>query len=203
MRSEPVWFCVSQRCSLYLTPSPMHFKSAGATAWDEEDGDLSSNILSCAPDSCMAFNCPGHESFRKGLSGCGINTVNGEVGSVLSLTFSVSDFSYPPATTTVQRLITVISPCKYGEIYCPELAQPAHPSGEHACGSTDCVSRAAILALLPVEPTIVAPSIEFSTAVPVSAVSITPPGSQSSGAALHDHAHTGVSQARFHSVLHN
>jgi hypothetical protein len=147
--------------------------SAGATAWDEEDGDVSKHILSCPPISCMPFNCPGHESFRKGLSGCGIDTVSAPVDTVFSLVFTTSDLNFPPATSEVVRLITVVSPCGQGQMYCPGLAKPAHATGELACGTTDCISRAAIIALQPIEPTLAAPSIAFSTALPVSAISNT------------------------------
>jgi hypothetical protein len=143
----------------------------------------------------MVFNCPGHESHRKGLSGCGIDTVNAPVDTIFFLLFTVSDFSFPPATSTAQRIIKVVSPCEESEIYCPDLAKPAHPTGEHACGTTECVSRAAILALQPPEVTDLQPSVVFSSAVPVSAVSNTPPRSNSS-AVLYGHKNTVFSQVR-------
>jgi hypothetical protein len=189
-------------CILYhFAPSLMNVNCAGATAWDAEDGDLSMNVLSCAPSSCMPFNCPGHESFRKGLSGCGIDTVNSPVDNLFLLTFTVSDFSTPPATSYIHRLITIISPCAPGETYCPDLAKPPHSTGEHACGTTDCITRAAILVLVPVERSTAAPSIEFSSAVPVAAVSSTPPGSQPSTAFVYSPAHPMLSQARVHTAL--
>jgi hypothetical protein len=146
---------------------------AGATAWDMEDGDLSKHILSCPPSSCKLFNCPGHESFRKGLSGCGIDTVNAPVGTLFFLTFTVSDLAIPPATSEVVRLITVASPCREGQIYCPNLAKSALSTGEHACGTTECISRAAIVALEPMETFTEAVSVHFSAGLPLAAISNT------------------------------
>jgi hypothetical protein len=132
---------------------------------------VSKRILSCPPISCMPFNCPGHELFRKGLSGCGIDTVNAPVGTVFVLAFTVSDYSFPPATSEVLRRIIVVSPCDQGQTYCPDLAKPVRPIGQFACGTTDCISRAAILALQPIQPPVVPPSMEFSKALPVATIS--------------------------------
>lgn len=131
---------------------------------------MSDRVLSCPPASCMLFNCPGHEFFQKGLSGCGIDTLNAPVDTEFSLKFTVADFSNPPATVSVERRIIVVSPCQHADIYCPELAWPAHATGAHACGSTNCPSRAAILALEASDATQTSPSVKFSTSVPVSAL---------------------------------
>jgi hypothetical protein len=145
--------------------------SEGASAWDEEDGDVSKRILSCPPISCVPFNCPGHEMFRKGVSGCGIDTVSAPVGTVFALAFTVSDLSFPPITSEALRRIVVVSPCEQGQTYCPALAQPTLATSEFACGTTDCMSRSAIISLQPVKPPLVPPYIEFSKALPVSAIS--------------------------------
>jgi hypothetical protein len=157
----------------------------GATAWDEEDGDLSKRILSCPPISCVPFNCPGHELFRKGLSGCGIDTVNAPVGTVFGLAFTVSDLSFPPSTSEALRRIIVVSPCEEGQMYCPALTQPALSSDEFACGTTDCVSRASILELQPIQPTFDPPFIEFSKTLPVSAISNRSAGSSPLSGSVH------------------
>jgi hypothetical protein len=146
----------------------------------------------------MPFNCPGHESFRKGLSGCGIDTANAPVHTVFYLPFTASDLGMPSATSTVVRLITVVSPCGQEEgIYCPDLAKPAHSTGEHACGTTGCIFRAAILALQPMElkPTLVAPSIEFSTSLPVSAISKKSYASSSPSDSVHGRSGITISEA--------
>jgi hypothetical protein len=140
-------------------------------AWDEEDGDLSKRVLTCPPIYCVHFNCPGHEFFRTGLSGCCIDTVSAPVGTVFSLPFTVSDLGIPPGTSEVLRHIMVVSPCKEGQTYCPDLAKPALSTDEHACGTTDCTSRAALLALQPVQPTFRPPSIEFNQSLPASTIS--------------------------------
>jgi hypothetical protein len=132
---------------------------------------VSKRILSCPPINCMPFNCPGHEMFRKGLSGCGIHTVNAPVGTVFVLTFIVSDLSFPSATSEVVRRIIVVSPCGRGQTYCSALAQPAPANSEFACGTSDCISRAAILSLQPAQPLLVPLSIEFSKALPLCAIS--------------------------------
>ena len=119
----------------------------------------------------MPFNCPGHQSHHKGLSGCGVDTVNAPVDTSFTVNFTVLDLGTPPATSTVQRHVIVVSPCEPSEIYCADLAVPATRTGEHACGTTDCVSRAAIIALQPPDTSDVAPSLEFSSAVPLAAVS--------------------------------
>jgi hypothetical protein len=132
---------------------------------------VSKRILSCPPISCMPFSCPGHETFRKGLSGCGIDTVNAPVGTVFVLKFTVSDLSFPPATSEAQRHIIVVSPCGQDQTYCPDLAQPDLGLGDFICGTTDCISRAAILSRQPVQSPGFPPSIEFSEAIPSSAIS--------------------------------
>jgi hypothetical protein len=174
--------------------------AAGATAWDKEDGDISKRVLSCPPVSCMPFNCPGHDFFRKGLSGCGIDTLNAPVGTEFALAFTVSDLSIPPATSEVLRRIIVVSPCKPGQTYCPELAGPALSTDEFACGKTDCISRAAILAQQPVQPTRAPPSARFSTALPVSAISNRSAGQSQISGSLHGQREKIFSPVRF--LLH-
>ena len=142
---------------------------------------MSDHVLSCPPASCMLFNCPGHEFFRKGLSGCGIDTLNAPVDTEFSLRFTLTDFSNPPATVSVERRIIVVSPCQHGDIYCPELAWPAHGTGAHACGSTNCFSRGAILALEASDVIQTPPSVKFSTSVPVSALYSIPAGTSPTG----------------------
>ena len=118
----------------------------------------------------MAFNCPGHESRLKGLSGCGIDTVSAPLDTVCVLQFVVRDTNNFPATIVVSRLVEVVSPCQPAEVYCADLADPQQaPGSGHACGTTACVSRAAIFALQPAEP--VAPSLTFSSAVPLTSLS--------------------------------
>jgi hypothetical protein len=176
------------------------FVPVGVTAWDEEDGDLSKRVLTCPPISCVPFNCPGHEFFRKGLSGCGIDTVSAPVGTVFDLAFTVSDLSIPPATSEVLRHIMVVSPCEESQTYCPDLAKPALSTDEHACGTTDCSSRAAILALQPVQPNLIPLSLEFTQSLPLSAMSNRSAGSPLFSGFVHGGRATGLVQVHF--LLH-
>ena len=83
----------------------------------------------------MAFNCPGHESRLKGLSGCGIDTVSAPLDTVFVLQFVVRDTNNFPATIVVSRLVEVVSPCQPAEVYCADLADPQQaPGSGHACG---------------------------------------------------------------------
>ena len=146
----------------------------------------------------MPFNCPGHESRVKGLSGCGIDTVSAPVDTIFVLNFVVSDLHTPPAITGVSRMIVVVSPCGAEDIYCADLADPQQPPGSgHACGTTDCASRAAILALQPPEP--VAPSLMFSSAVPLTSLSDTQ--DSPSPVLIHGHEHRSFSQVLPRSLL--
>lgn len=158
---------------------------------------MSPSILSCPPDECMKFGCPGHKSSRKGLSGCGVDTVMAPVGTLFSVGFTVLDYSTPPALSSVQRMIMVVSPCSQEEIYCPDLVQPVQGAGELACGSSDCVSRAAMLSLQPEQPVSIAPTVEFSHAVPSSAVYTPPAGRTSATAAIPGEASMVLSQVYY------
>lgn len=136
----------------------MHYESAGATAFDLEDGDLTHRILTCPPPECMPFGCPGHELRRKGIQGCGADTATAAVGTLLTFDFVVLDHSVPPAVSRESRLIRVTSPCAAAEIYCPDLEAP------YDCGSSDCVSRAELVAAQP--PADEPPYLNFTAALP-------------------------------------
>jgi hypothetical protein len=152
----------------------------GAMAWDKEDGDVSKRTLCCPRTACMQFNCPrGQLNWPQTASQgprCGIDTANVPVGNVFVLAFTVLDFSFPPVTSEAVRRIIVVSPCDKGQTYCPDLAKPAHPIGEFACGTADCISRAAIVALQLIQPRMGPPSIALSNSLPVSAISNTSAG---------------------------
>lgn len=143
----------------------------------------------------MLFGCPGHEVARKGLSGCGIDTVQASVGTWFTLNLTVFDWHVPPAIKSVQRLILVVTPCAQEEIYCPELDQQS-AIAQHVCGTTDCASRSAVLALQPDEETISTPTIEFSQLVPSSAVYSPHTDGSTSVASIPGHEGTVFSQAR-------
>eukprot|EP00892_Ulva_mutabilis_P005686 jgi/Ulvmu1/348/UM001_0353.1 len=107
--------------------------AAAPAAFDEEDGSLTDSVLACPPDECLLFGCPGHEFRKKGLQGCGVDTVNGTVGSKFELTFVVFDRDQPPANASLQQSIIVTSPCASSQTYCPDKAP--------LCGSGPCDLR--------------------------------------------------------------
>lgn len=135
-----------------------YFGDAGATAFDPEDGDLTPRILTCPPDGCMPFNCPGHELLRKGIQGCGADTDTAAVGTLIKFDFVVMDLSVPPVVTRATRLVRVVSPCAASETYCPDLEPP------HDCGSSACSTRATLLAAEPPPPE--PPYLNFTAALP-------------------------------------
>ncbi|KAK3288012.1 hypothetical protein CYMTET_4499, partial [Cymbomonas tetramitiformis] len=105
----------------------------GATAADEEDGDLSASVLSCPPDSCREIGCPGHEWAAKGIEGC-LNT-SAEVGAMFQVEFLVYDSAVPSQTASLYRTITIIAPCEPDEVLCEDLS----------CSSVDCDLRDSLL----------------------------------------------------------
>lgn len=112
------------------------FCEPGPVAIDSEDGLLSHFVLSCPPSECLVTGCSGHELHVKGLSGCGIDTVNAPVGTSFNLTFVVFDSHRPAATASISRTILVISPCSSTEIYCPHRAV--------ICAAIPCFLRAEV-----------------------------------------------------------
>ncbi|KAK3289149.1 hypothetical protein CYMTET_3420 [Cymbomonas tetramitiformis] len=106
----------------------------GATASDAEDGDLSAQVLSCPPASCIEVGCPGHEWAAKGLAGC-INT-SAPVGTLFEVQFVVFDFAMPRQMASAVRTVAIVQPCNSGETVC----------SDHTCSSIDCDLRDSMLA---------------------------------------------------------
>ena len=127
---------------------------AGALAEDAYGHGLAGRVLSCPPDSCLPFGCPGHEFSRKGLDGCGIDTRDAAVGTQYSLNFVVFDHNVPPLSVTVTRYVSIVAPCTAEEIYCPNT-----PS--QMCGSAPCAVREQLADPEPPAP----PKVVFSTAI--------------------------------------
>lgn len=69
-----------------------------------------------------------------GLQGCGVDTVNGALGSEFGIDFVVFDRDRPPATTSLRQSIIVTSPCSSSQTYCPGKAA--------TCGVGPCSLRA-------------------------------------------------------------
>ncbi|KAK3289237.1 hypothetical protein CYMTET_3328 [Cymbomonas tetramitiformis] len=106
----------------------------GATAIDDEDGDLTSTVLVCPPDSCLSVGCPGHTWATKGMQGC-INT-SSPVGTIFSVRFVVFDRGTPQRNATVTRVVTITSRCDVEEDLCDDLT----------CSPVDCDLRESLLA---------------------------------------------------------
>jgi hypothetical protein len=56
---------------------------------------------------------------KKGIQGCGVDTITGEPGTEFKLPFVVWDRHAPAKNATAERIIRVISPCRSQELYCP------------------------------------------------------------------------------------
>ena len=111
--------------------------ASGPLAFDEEDGFISHRVLACAPNSCLAYGCPGHELHIKGLAlGCGVDTERAPIGTTFTISFTVFDSHRPAASAAINQTITVISPCSLSEIYCPDRAVQ--------CAAVPCSLRAAM-----------------------------------------------------------
>ncbi|KAK3271972.1 hypothetical protein CYMTET_19706, partial [Cymbomonas tetramitiformis] len=105
----------------------------GIIASDKESGDLTARVLSCPPSDCLSRGCPGHETVYKGINGC-INT-SSAVGTVFEISFIVYDDAVPAQEASVQRHITIISPCASGEQLC----------ADYACSNVDCAMRDSVM----------------------------------------------------------
>ena len=97
----------------------------GATASDNEDGDLMTRLLSCPPADCIndGIGCEGHEFYnpdgtiKKGVTGC-VNP-GAPFGTEFKITFVVYDRAQPPQRATAARTIIIANPCSaLGEEYC-------------------------------------------------------------------------------------
>ena len=93
----------------------------GGFVLDDQDGDLTSQLITCPPDPCLAVGCPQHAFTKKGIQGCGIDTVSSSPGSEFTLTFVVWDRHVPPMMATADRVIRVMSPCSVNELYCTDI----------------------------------------------------------------------------------
>jgi hypothetical protein len=107
----------------------------GATATDDQDGNLTHKVLACPPDSCIAAGCPGHEFQRKGLEGC-LNT-SAPVGTIFNVSFVVFDSEQPPLRANAFRLVTIAQPCAADEFWCGATT---------GCSPVDCETRTLLLA---------------------------------------------------------
>lgn len=119
------------RCEEGTEPTVTALCELGANATDAEDGNLTSKVLACPPESCLAYGCPGHEFEVKGLQGCPLD-VNATISSFFNLTFVVYDSAIPPNMAAVSRMVTIMSPCEEGMNYC-ELDPPVWECTKLSC----------------------------------------------------------------------
>lgn len=112
-----------------------------AGVWSQNDAghNLTRNVLACPPAECLQYSCPSFAFQHQGLQSCDIDTANAPVGTVYKITFMVHTNTHPAATSTVSRLVRVVSPCQEDEVYCP--------SALTACGTADCTARTALEAV--------------------------------------------------------
>ncbi|KAK3276613.1 hypothetical protein CYMTET_15331 [Cymbomonas tetramitiformis] len=134
-------------CAPSQVPKEGALCEAGAEAWDHENGNLTARVLSCPPQDCQDVGCPGHEFASKGVEGC-IDTT-GEVGTTLVLTFTVFDDAIPANVASINRTLTIVSPCPEGEELC----------ADGACSTADCATREQLLQASTTLPDTSAPNI--------------------------------------------
>ncbi|KAK3245491.1 hypothetical protein CYMTET_44945, partial [Cymbomonas tetramitiformis] len=102
----------------------------GAEAADDEDGNLTAQVLVCLPPECEGrVACAGHEWVSKGVQGC-VNT-SSAVETVFDVVFQVYDSSQPAQAANVTRYVVIIDPCASGEELCEDLT----------CSSISCATR--------------------------------------------------------------
>ena len=74
-------------------------------------------ILMCPPDTCFATGgCTGSRIIDKQPVVCGIDTRNADVGTTYALRYVV--YNSAGMKATVQRVISVVSPCDSGQYLC-------------------------------------------------------------------------------------
>ncbi|KAK3287096.1 hypothetical protein CYMTET_5378, partial [Cymbomonas tetramitiformis] len=124
-------------CAMGQTPAAEGDCEPGVTAVSSATGvDLSMQVLSCPPEDCLPFGCPGHEMWlQKGLRSC-LDTA-ADVGTVFELRFTVFDDNMPPRNATVARLITIVSPCAEDEELCEGDVCSSSPCAVHMTLTTE------------------------------------------------------------------
>lgn len=89
----------------------------GATAAEADGTDITYRVLSCPPEDCLPFGCPGHEFATKGLAGC-VDTAAAE-GTVFAVRFVVfGTAGFPPPNASAVRTVAIGAPCPPGQAYC-------------------------------------------------------------------------------------
>ena len=75
-------------------------------------------VLMCPPDTCLATGggCDGSRIIDKQPVVCGVDTVNADVGTTYTLRYAV--YNSAGMKATVERIISVVSPCDSGQFLC-------------------------------------------------------------------------------------
>ncbi len=81
----------------------------------------------CPPDGCLATGCIGSRVSDKQPVACGVDTTLADVGTTFTLRYVVYNSAGQEAT--VQRVISVISPCATGQFLCGEICSAVGPLG--------------------------------------------------------------------------
>jgi hypothetical protein len=134
-------------CAPGQVPTATLLCDLGANATDFEDGNLTSSIIvptglrtATGSHACVAFGCPDFKFVNKGIKG-NLNTA-AAVGTVFDITYYVFDSASPPHIVSINRTITIVSPCDFGDSYCDDGA------GDKACSKLTCLAQAELRALL-------------------------------------------------------
>ncbi|KAK3243702.1 hypothetical protein CYMTET_46660 [Cymbomonas tetramitiformis] len=126
----------------------------GVDATDDEDGDLTSQVVVCPPENCTdRVACSGHEWMAKGVQGC-VNT-SATVGTIFDVIFVVYDSAQPAQRATVTRHVIIVNPCAVGEEICADLS----------CSDIPCETRNELETIPPVDTT--PPLIELLLSSPI------------------------------------
>lgn len=109
-------------------------------------------MLSCPPEDCLPYGCPGHEFARKGLKGC-LDTAAAE-GVLFAVDFVVINSAGGTAKAT--RTVAIAPPCGSGETYCGGRCEPV----------ASCAQLAAFAAPAPPPPPPAAPAPTLTLLAP-------------------------------------
>ena len=121
------------RCTSGQVPTASQPCETGALATDSVDGPaIQSRILMCPSSGCNASGgCSGDRVIDKQPSACGIDSVNNEIGTTLTLDFVI--FNTAGLSSKVTRVLQIVSPCNSTQFYCNGV-----------CSNVGCLVQAAI-----------------------------------------------------------
>ena len=87
----------------------------------------------CPPDTCLSTGgCIGSRVTDKQPVACGIDTVNADIGTTYTLCYVV--YNSAGMEATVQRIITVVSPCDSGQYLCGSTCSAVSPACSTSVG---------------------------------------------------------------------